>query len=63
LTSKRPRRQVENDEYAAFVQRVLRTYTVASAMATSRPWPSCSAEDIDAAIGVAVQGLRERGYS
>jgi len=26
LTSKRPRRQVENDEYGAFVRRVLRAY-------------------------------------
>ena len=27
LTPKRPRRQVENDEYAAFVRRILRAYS------------------------------------
>jgi hypothetical protein len=27
LTAKRPRRQVENDEYSAFVRRVLRAYS------------------------------------
>ena len=42
LTPKRPRRQVENDEYAAFVRRILRA-PAAAASATSRPWASCSA--------------------
>src|SRR6185369_13374081 len=43
LTPKRPRRQVENDEYSAFVRRILAPTPAASATATLRPWPSCSA--------------------
>jgi hypothetical protein len=65
LTSKRPRRQVENDEYAAFVQRILRTYSrrVGDGDVEALALMLGLAEDIDAAIAVAVKGLRERGYS
>ena len=65
LTSKRPRRQVENDEYAAFVQRILRAYRrrVGDGDIEALALMLGLAEDIDAAIAVAVKGLRERGYS
>jgi hypothetical protein len=65
LTSKRPRRQVENDEYAAFVQRILRAYSrrVGDVDVEALALMLGLAEDIDAAIAVAVKGLRERGYS
>jgi hypothetical protein len=65
LTSKRPRRQVENDEYAAFVQRILRAYSrrVGDGDIEALALMLGLAEDIDAAIAIAVKGLRERGYS
>jgi len=65
LTSKRPRRQVENDEYAAFVQRILRTYSrrVGDGDVEALALMLGLAEDVDAAIAVAVKGLRERGDS
>ncbi len=65
LTSKRPRWQAENDEYAAFVQRILRTYSrrVGDGDVEALALMLGLAEDIDAAIAVAVKGLRERGYS
>jgi hypothetical protein len=57
LTSKRPRRQVENDEYAAFVQRILRTYSrrVGDGDVEALALMLGLAEDIDAAIAVAVK--------
>ena len=65
LTSKRPGRQVENDEYTAFVQRILRAYSrrVGDGDVEALALMLGLAEDIDAAIAVAVKGLRERGYS
>ena len=58
-------RQVENDEYAAFVQRILRTYSrrVGDGDVEALALMLGLAEDIDAAIAVAVKCLRERGYS
>jgi hypothetical protein len=50
LTPKRLRRQVENDEYAAFVRRILRAY-------------SHRVGNGDAAMAEAVKGLRDQGYS
>ena len=57
MTSKRPRRRVENDDYAAFVRRILRAY-------------SCRVGDGDVVaravmlgLAEAVKGLRACGYS
>ena len=65
LTPKRPRRQVENDEYAAFVRRVLRAYSrrVGDGDVEALVLMVGLADEIDAAIGEAVKGLRARGYS
>jgi hypothetical protein len=65
LTPKRRRNPVENDEFAAFLRRVIRAYS-----------RRVSAGDIDAIIGMAnlsaeldtairdaITGLREHGYS
>jgi hypothetical protein len=67
LTLKRPRRLVENDEYGAFVQRILRAYARrvgdgdgdGEALALMLGM----AEEIDIAIAEAVKGLRAYGYS
>jgi hypothetical protein len=65
LTSKRPRRQIENDEYAAFVRRILRAYSrrVGDGDVEALALMVDLAEEIDAAIAKAVKGLRARGYS
>ncbi len=65
LTSKRPRRQVENDEYAAFVRRVLRAYArrVGDGDVEALALMLGLAEEIDTAIAEAVKGLRAYGYS
>jgi hypothetical protein len=65
LTPKRPRRQVENDEYGAFVRRVLRAYgrRVGDGDVEALVLMVGLADEIDAAIGEAVIGLRARGYS
>ena len=65
LTPKRPRRQVENDEYAAFVRRVLHAYVrrVGDGDVEALVLMVGLADEIDAAIGEAVKGLRARGYS
>jgi DNA invertase Pin-like site-specific DNA recombinase len=65
LTPKRRKQQVENDDYAAFVRRVLRAYArrvakgdidaIAGMVAVSR--------ELDTLIGEAVDGLRAKGYS
>jgi hypothetical protein len=65
LTPKRPRRQVENDEYAAFVRRILRAYgrRVGDGDVEALALMLGLAEEIDTAIAEAVKGLRTRGYS
>jgi hypothetical protein len=65
LTSKRPRRRVENDEYAAFVRRILRAYSrrVGDGDVEALALMLGLAEEIDAAIAEAVKGLRAYGYS
>jgi hypothetical protein len=65
LTPKRPRRQIENDEYAAFVRRILRAYSrrVGDGDIEALALMLGLAEDIDAAIIEAVKGLRACGYS
>ncbi|WP_435869735.1 hypothetical protein [Actinoplanes xinjiangensis] len=63
----RPRRRdvVENDEYAAFIRRIIRAF--ARRIATGdvealRDMVALSSE-LDTAIGDAVKGLRAHGYS
>jgi hypothetical protein len=65
LTPKRPRRQVENDEYGAFVRRVLRAYSrrVGDGDVEALALLVGLAGESDAAMAEAVQGLRARGYS
>lgn len=65
LTPKRPRRQVENDEYAAFVRRILRAYShrVGDGDVEALALMLGLAEEIDTAIAEAVKDLRAHGYS
>ena len=65
LTPKRPRQQVENDEYGAFVRRVLRAYSrrVGDGDVEALVLLVGLAEEIDAAMAEAVKGLRTHGYS
>jgi hypothetical protein len=65
LTPKRPRRQVENDGYAAFVRRILRAYSrrVGDGDIEALVLMLGMAEEIDVAIAEAVNGLRAYGYS
>jgi hypothetical protein len=66
LTSKRPRRVVENDEYAAFLRRVIRAYSrrIATGDIEALPGMADIATEIDTAMREAITGLRTRhGYS
>ena len=65
LTPKRPRQQVENDEYAAFVRRILRAYSrrVGDGDVEALALMLGLAGEIDTAIAEAVKGLRACGYS
>jgi hypothetical protein len=65
LTPKRPRRQVENDEYTAFVRRILRACSrrVGDGDIEALALMLGLADEIDTAIAEAVKGLRARGYS
>jgi len=65
LTPKRPRRVVENDEYAAFLRRVIRAYSrrVGSGDIDAIAEMAALADHLDAAIGDAITGLRVIGYS
>ena len=65
LTPKRRTRQVENDEYARFVRRVVRAYArrVAGGDVEALAEMTGLATELDEAIGQAVIGLREAGYS
>jgi len=65
LTLKRRRVVVENDEYAAFVRRVIRAYSrrVAAGDVDAIADMIQTAADLDAAIHQAVLGLRRTGYS
>jgi hypothetical protein len=65
LTARRARRLVENDDYAAFARRILRAYTrrVADGDVDALIAMTGLAAEIDAAIGQAVTGLRQFGYS
>ena len=65
LTPKRPRRQVENDEYSAFVRHILRAYArrIGDGDVEALALMLGLAEEIDIAIAEAVKGLRACGYS
>ena len=65
LTSKRARRAVENDDYAAFARRILRAYArrIADGDVEALIAMTGLAAEIDTAIGQAVTGLRASGYS
>jgi hypothetical protein len=65
LTPERPRRPVENDEFAAFARRVLRAYArrVATGDIDALISMTDLAAEVDTAIGQAVAGLRDFGYS
>jgi hypothetical protein len=64
-TPNRPRRQVQNDEYGAFVRRVLRAYSrrVGDGDVEALVLLVDLAEEIDTAMAEAVMGLRAHGYS
>jgi hypothetical protein len=64
LTPKRPRQQVEKDEYAAFVRRVLRAYSrrVGHGDAEAVALMLGLDEETHTAIAQAVKGLRACGY-
>ena len=65
LTPKRPLRRVENDEYSAFVRRILRAYArrVGDGDVEALTLMTNLADEIDAATAEAVKGLRAYGYS
>jgi hypothetical protein len=62
---RRLRRRVENDEYAAFVRRILRAYArrVGDGDVEALVLMTSLADEIDTAIAEAVKGLRGYGYS
>ncbi len=65
LTPGRPRRPVDNDEYASFARRILRAYArrVATGDIDALTAMTDLSDEIDTAIGQAVTGLRAFGYS
>jgi hypothetical protein len=65
LTAKRRRRVVENDEYARFLQRVIRAYSrrVASGDIDAISAMVRLQADLDQATREAITGLRGIGYS
>jgi hypothetical protein len=65
LTRKRPKRVVENGEYASFARRVLKAYArrVADGDIEALRELVVFVSDVDAATRVAVTGLRRFGYS
>ena len=65
MTPQRRRQQVENDEYAAFVHRILRSYSrrVGGGDVEALALMLDLAGEIDTAIAEAVKGLRACGYS
>ena len=65
LTPKRLRRAVENDEYAAFLRRVIRAYSrrVAAGDIEAITAMAALADDLQDATRRAITGLRAYGYS
>lgn len=64
-TPRRPRRVVENDDYAAFTRRVLAAHArrIARGDIEGLTALAALADDIDTALHAAVTGLRSQGYS
>jgi hypothetical protein len=60
-----PKPSVENDEYAAFVRRVIRAFgrRIAAGDIDALADAAFLSAQLDATIKTAVCGLRERGYS
>ena len=65
LTAKRRTRVVENDEYAAFLRRVIAAYSrrVAAGDIEAITTMAALADHLDTAIRQAITGLRNYGYS
>jgi hypothetical protein len=65
LTLKQRSRVIENDEYAAFLRRVIRAYSrrVAAGDIEALTDLAALADEFDTAIGQAITGLRSFGYS
>lgn len=65
LTRRRVRHVVENDEYAAFLRRVLRAYSrrIASGDVEALAHLATVTAELDTTIRDAVTGLRAFGYS
>lgn len=65
LTPNRRRRSVENDEYGAFIRRILRAYSrrLADGDVEARALMISLTGELDIAIAEAVKGLRGHGYS
>jgi hypothetical protein len=65
LSPNRRRGAVENDEYADFARRIVRAYSrrVAAGDIEALVSMVTLAQDVDAAIQIAVVGLRDFGYS
>ena len=65
LTPKRPYRVVENDEYAAFLRRVIRAYSrrVAAGDIEAITTMALLASHLEDATRQAITGLRQLGYS
>jgi hypothetical protein len=65
LTLNRSRRLVENDEYAAFIRRVLRAYSrrIAAGDIEAIAAMTTLAAQLDTAITEAITSLRTAGYS
>jgi len=65
LTPKRRSRVVENDQYAAFLRRVIRAYSrrVAAGDIEAITAMAALADDLDHATRQAITGLRGYGYS
>lgn len=65
LTPKRPRKLVENDDYAAFLHRVIRAFgrRIATGDIDALADAAFLSAQLDTTIKTAVSGLRNRGYS
>jgi hypothetical protein len=65
LTSGDGRRVIENDEYAAFLRRVIRAFgrRIAAGDIDALADAAFLSGQLDTAIKAAVSGLRDRGYS
>jgi hypothetical protein len=65
LTPEQPRRPVENDEYAAFIGRILNAYSrrIAAGDIDALADMADLASQMETVTRDAVKGLRQRGYS